>query len=109
MQTSNSEPEAPLAYQVKPFCRRVGISPATFYKLLKLGKIKIVKIGGRTLVPASEAERLLSDFTTANIETNFSRRPRQSRVHAAATAADDAAERASADADAASPAIAQAA
>ena len=98
MSISNSEPEAPLAYQVKPFCRRVGISPATFYKLLKLGKIKIVKIGGRTLVPASEADRLLSDFTTANTETNFGRRPRQSR--AAVTAASEAAEHACAAADA---------
>lgn len=57
---SNAEIEKPLAYRVKPFCRRVGISPASFYKYVGLGKIRIVKIGGRTLVPASEAERLLS-------------------------------------------------
>jgi predicted site-specific integrase-resolvase len=57
---TNSEAEKPLAFRVKPFCRRVGISPATFYKYVGLGKIRVVKIGGRTLVPANEAERLLS-------------------------------------------------
>lgn len=90
MSVSNSEPEAPLAYQVKPFCRRLGISVASFYKLLKLGKIKIVKVGHRTLVPASEAERLLSDFTNVNPETNFGRRPRQSRGAVASEAAEHA-------------------
>jgi predicted site-specific integrase-resolvase len=55
-----AETEGPLAYRVKEFCRRVGICPATFYKYVGLGKIRVVKIGGRTLVPANEAERLLS-------------------------------------------------
>ena len=57
---TNAEAENPLAYRVKPFCQRVGISPATFYKYVGLKKIRVVKIGGRTLVPAQEAERLLS-------------------------------------------------
>jgi predicted site-specific integrase-resolvase len=57
---TNTEAEEPLAYRVKPFCQRVGISPATFYKYVGLKKIRVVKIGGRTLVPAQEAERLLS-------------------------------------------------
>ena len=51
--------ETPLAYRVKEFCRRVGISPATFYKYVSLGKIRVIKIGGRTLVPAAEVERIL--------------------------------------------------
>jgi hypothetical protein len=58
--STNTEAEKPLAYRVKPFCQRVGISPATFYKYVGLQKIRVVKIGGRTLVPAQEAERLLS-------------------------------------------------
>ncbi|MGC1863863.1 MAG: hypothetical protein WA733_22770 [Methylocystis sp.] len=57
---TNAEDDKPLAFRVKPFCRRVGISPATFYKYVGLGKIRVVKIGGRTLVPATEADRLLS-------------------------------------------------
>jgi hypothetical protein len=57
---TNTDAEKPLAYRVKPFCQRVGISPATFYKYVGLRKIRVVKIGGRTLVPAKEAERSLS-------------------------------------------------
>jgi hypothetical protein len=56
--TSPMEP--PLAFRVKPFCQRVGICASTFYKYVTLGKIHIVKIGGRTLVPAAEVQRLLS-------------------------------------------------
>lgn len=48
----------PLAYQVKPFCQLAGISRTTFYELLKSGKIKAMKLGGRTLIPREEAERL---------------------------------------------------
>lgn len=51
----------PLAYRVSPFCRVIGIGRSTFYELVKRGEIRVVKIGGRTLVPASEAERLLSE------------------------------------------------
>lgn len=49
---------SPLAYQVKPFCQLAGISRTTFYELLKSGKIKAMKLGGRTLIPREEAERL---------------------------------------------------
>ena len=48
----------PLAYQVKPFCQLAGISRTTFYELLKSGKIRAMKFGGRTLIPRDEAERL---------------------------------------------------
>ena len=48
----------PLAYQVKHFCQLAGISRTTFYELIKTGKIRVVKFGGRTLVPREEAERL---------------------------------------------------
>jgi excisionase family DNA binding protein len=59
--TLNSPPiGAPLAFRVNPFCQRLGISRATLYKYVKLGKIRVIKIGGRTLVPAEEVQRLLS-------------------------------------------------
>ena len=57
--TSHTVTELPLAYRVKEFCHRVGISSATFYKYVSLGKIRVIKIGGRTLVPAAEVERIL--------------------------------------------------
>jgi excisionase family DNA binding protein len=55
-QDSNS----PLAFRVKDFCARIGISPSTFWKLVSRGEIRVIRIGGRTLVPATEVSRLLS-------------------------------------------------
>jgi excisionase family DNA binding protein len=60
-QPGDIDTERPLAYQVDPFCRSMGISRATFYKLVNEGKLRAVRIGGRTLVPATEGERLLSE------------------------------------------------
>ena len=59
--SSNPEPEAPLAFQVKAFCKRIGISPSTFWKYVKAGKIRVIRIGGRTLVPGPEAMRISSE------------------------------------------------
>ena len=47
-----------LAFQVKLFCKCIGISRTTFYQLVREKKIKTVLIGGRRLVPAAEAQRL---------------------------------------------------
>ena len=53
--------EAPRAHRVKPFCRDVGISPSTFWKYVGLGKIRVIRIGGRVLVPHAEALRIASE------------------------------------------------
>ena len=58
---ANNPNETPLAYRVPDFCERIGISKATFYKYVKAGKIQIIRIGGRTLVPYPEAVRLLTE------------------------------------------------
>jgi excisionase family DNA binding protein len=54
----HTEPQ--LAYRVKDFCERIGISASTFWKYVKVGEIRVIRVGGRTLVPASEVERILS-------------------------------------------------
>lgn len=51
---------APFAYRIKDFCAQMGISPSTLWKLAKEDKIRLVRIGGCTLVPASEVPRLLN-------------------------------------------------
>jgi excisionase family DNA binding protein len=51
--------EQPLAYRVKDFCAKIGISHSSFYLLVKQGEIRAVKVGGCRLVPASEVQRLL--------------------------------------------------
>lgn len=54
-------PENLLALHVRPFCKRIGISPSTFWKRVKLGEIQVRRLGGRTLVPWSEVERILGN------------------------------------------------
>lgn len=53
--------QEPLALRVKDFCQRVSISPSTFWKYAKARKIRIIRIGGRVLVPASEVMRIAAE------------------------------------------------
>ena len=62
--SSNIPPEqsdAPLAYRVAHFCKAIGIGRTKFYELDGRGKIRTVVIGGRRLIPAAEAQRLVRD------------------------------------------------
>jgi excisionase family DNA binding protein len=56
-----SNAESALAYRVREFCERIGISASTFWKYVKLGKIRVIRIGGRVLIPADETARILSE------------------------------------------------
>jgi hypothetical protein len=47
------------ADSVREFCLSAGIGRTRFYKDLKAGNIKIVKVGRRTLVPVSERSAYL--------------------------------------------------
>ncbi len=58
LKNSNSDP---LAHRIPDFCARIGISKSTFWKCVKCGKIRVIRIGGRTLVPHSEAIRLANE------------------------------------------------
>jgi excisionase family DNA binding protein len=49
------------ARRVNDACRAIGIGRSTLYKLAGNGKIKLVHVLGRTLVPESEIERLASE------------------------------------------------
>ena len=49
-QTGTQRPEEKRAYHIPEFCWRYGISRSTAYKLAKLGRLRMVKVGGRTLV-----------------------------------------------------------
>lgn len=62
--TTNDEgskvPEPPRrARTVADFCGKLSISRSHFYDLVSEGRIKTIKIGGRTLVPETELERLV--------------------------------------------------
>jgi excisionase family DNA binding protein len=47
-------------YSVKDAAQALGISPATVYTWLSLGRIVRTKIGSRVLIRQSELERLIS-------------------------------------------------
>ena len=51
----------PKARRVNDACAALGIGRSTLYKLAGEGKIKLVRVLGRTLVPESEIERLTSE------------------------------------------------
>jgi excisionase family DNA binding protein len=51
------------ARRVNDACQALGISRSTLYKLAAQGKIRVIKIGGRTLVPESEINRLATEGT----------------------------------------------
>ncbi len=47
-----------LAWPVKEGAHRLGIGRTTVYKLASAGKLRLIKVGGRTLVPDAEITRL---------------------------------------------------
>lgn len=44
---------------VKDACKRLSISRSFFYLLVKRGDLRPIKLGRRTLIPASELERIM--------------------------------------------------
>lgn len=48
-----------LAYSVMEACEAIGIGKTTLYGLLKEKKLRAIKVGNRTLIEASELDRLL--------------------------------------------------
>jgi excisionase family DNA binding protein len=55
--------DSPKARRVPDACRAIGISRATLYHLAKQGKVRLVRVGGRTLVPELELDRLANQGT----------------------------------------------
>ena len=49
----------PLAYSIKNALFVLGISRTLLWKSISKGHIKVVRLGRRTLIPASEIKRLL--------------------------------------------------
>lgn len=61
MANTQSEHPQRLAWTVQAFCRALGIGRTTLYKLIAENKIKTIVVGGRRLIPDSEARRLLAE------------------------------------------------
>lgn len=49
------------AYRMTEAARRLSVSRSLLYRLVGEGKLRTVKVGGVTLVPRDEVERLVRD------------------------------------------------
>jgi hypothetical protein len=58
-----AQSEKPLARTLPDAARAIGVCRELFYLMEKRGEIKLVRVGGRTLVPESELDRLLVEGT----------------------------------------------
>ncbi|HVI57727.1 MAG TPA: helix-turn-helix domain-containing protein [Luteimonas sp.] len=54
-----AESKGRLAYTIPDACEQIGVGRSMLYELIGAGEIRTVKIGARTLVPASELTDLL--------------------------------------------------
>ena len=81
-----------LLISTKEGARRLGIGKTTFFDLLKDGKIKAVRVGGRTLIQPAELERFAdalprractksTDQVQAPLGTNRPANPQEREEH----------------------------
>ena len=49
-----------LAWPIKEGAHRIGVGRTSIYKLAAEGKIRLIKVAGRTLIPELEIDRLVS-------------------------------------------------
>jgi excisionase family DNA binding protein len=49
-----------IAFRIPDAVKASGLSRSTIYELAASGKLKLSRIGGRTLVPRAELERLIA-------------------------------------------------
>ena len=59
------EPDARAAFSVTEFCSWAGISPSRFYKEVKSQRLKIHKIGRKTIVKTTDANAWLDSLPQA--------------------------------------------
>ena len=50
-----------LAYSIKEACRATSLSKTTIYAKIAAGKLRAVRIGGRTVIPADSLRQLVAD------------------------------------------------
>lgn len=60
--TANTRPAVERrAFVVSAACATLSIGRSSLYNMAKRGEIRLIRIAGRTLVPASEIARLLGE------------------------------------------------
>lgn len=64
-----TETNAPLAHRIPDACQRIGVGRSSLYELIKSGRLKTVRIAGRTLVPESELQRLVAEAAAEAVQS----------------------------------------
>ena len=53
-----------LAYSIKDACAALSLGKTKIFALIKVGQLPVVRVGGRTLVPATSLQALLEGEST---------------------------------------------
>jgi excisionase family DNA binding protein len=64
----------PIAFSPVEAAKALGVSRSTIFNLLARGEIKGMKLGTRTLVPATELSRFLASLPEAEFHSHLSER-----------------------------------
>lgn len=57
------------ALSVNEFCVTCSIGRTSFYELVKQGRIKVRKLGNRTIIPAGEVSAFLDSLSTLAVRS----------------------------------------
>jgi excisionase family DNA binding protein len=57
--TKEEPPLKKLAFSVHEAAGALGLSASSIWKWISLGQLRAVRVGGRTLIPADELDRIL--------------------------------------------------
>ena len=55
----------PLSYSISDACKAIGVGRTTIYTHITNGRLKVFKMGGRTLIDADDLKSWLSSFQKA--------------------------------------------
>ena len=58
-------PHEVIALRIPDAVKASGLSRSTIYELAAAGRLKLCRIGGRTLVPRAELQRLIDEGTAS--------------------------------------------
>jgi len=57
---SAHSPNCKLAYSIKEACQASSLGRSTLYKYIAAGRLNVIRVGGRTIIPAAELQALLT-------------------------------------------------
>jgi excisionase family DNA binding protein len=58
----------PLAYRINDACQVLGVGRTSLYTLVKEGRLKAIRVAGRTLIDAESARTLVASAPTRGAE-----------------------------------------